>query len=636
MTRSPFQPGFLGLFFALAPVLAATLLLYWGGLSGTVVLDDRHIIDGLRAIDTGTSLQDYLLKGVGELNRPIAYLTFYWQRDLVEPTLWSFKVVNLFLHLANVVLVFALLYQLIRHTRYKPQKLWLATGATAIWALSPLQVSTVLYMVQRMTELSALFVLAALLCWYQGRFPSKAQYRRLAWLYLGFGICMLLALLSKESAITGCVMVLVLDATLLGKESKDRTYRIWRWLAIYLPLMLVALYFFIKWKSIATYGGREFTLEERLLTQPRILFDYIAKFVAPRWGGYGLFYNEYPFSRSLTDPLTTLIAVTAIAVGAGVAIWKRTAWPIASFAVLFFLAGHLVESTFIPLELYFEHRNYLPTVAIALLLATAVGQIVQRVHRKPLLVLVCLSTAIWLVAMVAVSRNEVRMWGAPLPQALHWYQQHPDSHRAHSHLGELMFNLGMHQQSARFYEQTIERFPNDPSKMLLWWELGCFPSVELRPELERVKQVLRSGDHYRETISVLKAMLELVESGKCQSLSLDDLLAAADTLLSNPSYKKHVKSILVLMSRLYELKGDGRKGLEYLEIAASKYQTLDILLALSQRYYLTGQINKGDRTYALIESKCSSISRACWQQEQSIVQLRALKERVKRGRDANN
>jgi hypothetical protein len=43
-----------------------------------------------------------------------------------------------------------------------------------------------------------------------------------------------------------------------------------------------------------------------------------------------------------------------------------------SFGLLLFLSGHLLESTLIPLELYFEHRNYLPGIGLLITAASAV------------------------------------------------------------------------------------------------------------------------------------------------------------------------------------------------------------------------------------------------------------------------
>ncbi|WP_426416283.1 tetratricopeptide repeat protein [Aestuariirhabdus sp. LZHN29] len=619
----------LGSIFYITLIWGGIILLYWGGLTGTVILDDRHIVEGLRALSSNSSLSDYLLKGVGELNRPVAYLTYYWQRDQVEPTLSSFKEFNLILHLLNSLLVFLLFDRLLKLTRYERYRLLLAFAATSIWALSPLQVSTVLYMVQRMTELSAMFVLLALLCWICGRSPNTSKISRYVWLYAGFGLFMLLGLFSKESAITGCVMVLVIDATFFAKTPKDRMYTIWRWLAIILPLLILTIYFVVRWNSIVVYGGREFTLDERLLTQPRVLFDYVSKFIAPRWGGYGLFYNDYPYSKSLFDPLTTFFSIAGLLAATGFAIWKRNSWAVVSFAVLFFLAGHLIESTFIPLELYFEHRNYLPTVSLALLLPIGVYEILKRVSGK-FKIIVLFACGLWFIGMLAVSRNEVRLWGAPLEQAIHWYQQHPDSHRAHSHIGELMFNIGLYNESANFYQETIGRFPNDPSKILLWWELGCSANVNIRPTMGQVQNVLRNGDHYRETISVFKAMLTLFESGKCQAISLDDFLSAAQALIENPLYKKHERSLLVLSSRIYELKGDERRALEYLKRAAEKYGTLDTLMAVSQRYYYLGLNEKADLYLLQVEAICRDSPSKCWAYQKSIQLLRKQRDTAKR------
>src|SRR3546814_5561048 len=69
----------------------------------------------------------------------------------------------------------------------------------ARWALHPMQVSTVLYVVQRMTELAALFSLLGLICYVYGRQFVARPIAAWTWMASGIGFFGLLAALSKES-----------------------------------------------------------------------------------------------------------------------------------------------------------------------------------------------------------------------------------------------------------------------------------------------------------------------------------------------------------------------------------------------------------------------------------------------------
>ncbi|MCY0536413.1 hypothetical protein, partial [Klebsiella pneumoniae] len=61
--------------------------------------------------------------------------------------------------------------------------------------------------------------------------------------------------------------------------------------------------------------------------------------------------------------------------GASLAARKRA--PSIPAGWFFFLVAHLVESSFLPLEMYYEHRNYLPSFGL-LLAATGLLEILLR------------------------------------------------------------------------------------------------------------------------------------------------------------------------------------------------------------------------------------------------------------------
>jgi tetratricopeptide (TPR) repeat protein len=107
--------------------------------------------------------------------------------------------------------------------------------------------------------------------------------------------------------------------------------------------------------------GRDWSLTERLLSEPRVLCQYLWRLALPRAVG-GLYGDAFPPSRGWTAPWTTLPSLLALLAITSTALLARHRAPIACFAWCFFLVGHLLESTTVPLELYFEHRNYVPAL----------------------------------------------------------------------------------------------------------------------------------------------------------------------------------------------------------------------------------------------------------------------------------
>ena len=121
----------------------------------------------------------------------------------------------------------------------------------------------------------------------------------------------------------------------------------------------------------------------------------------------GLYQDGIVISTGLLTPWTTLpalLGLLTLGVGGWLARWR---WPLLSLAILFFLAGHLLESTTIALELYFEHRNYLP--AIFLFLPIAAGIMALRDQIKPVLVALI---AILVSGSYAIAAWQgARLWG---------------------------------------------------------------------------------------------------------------------------------------------------------------------------------------------------------------------------------
>ena len=255
----------------------------------------------------------------------------------------------------------------------------LAAGA---WLLHPLLASTVLYVVQRMAILSTLFVLLGLWGYTRGRILLESRRRSgYIWMSLSLAGGTILAILSKENGALLPLLALTLEFTVLKNFVVVQPDR--RWSMIFLWIPAAAPFAYITYHAMngslaAGFLGRSFDVWERLLTESRILFDYLGLWFYPRVHSPGLLIQDYPLSQGLFDPPVTILAVTGIAglILTAFVIHKR--FPFLSLAILFFIAAHLLESGPLPLELYFEHRNYLPAAFLLLPLMIALGKPLSR------------------------------------------------------------------------------------------------------------------------------------------------------------------------------------------------------------------------------------------------------------------
>jgi len=117
---------------------------------------------------------------------------------------------------------------------------------------------------------------------------------------------------------------------------------------------------------LATYEEWDFTLWERLLTQPRVLVDYLGMLLFPRGPMMGLYTDDFATSHGLLSPPSTLLSILLlVGVSIAVTVLRRRA-PSVFAGWFFFLAAHAVESSFLPVEMYYEHRNYFPAFGLML------------------------------------------------------------------------------------------------------------------------------------------------------------------------------------------------------------------------------------------------------------------------------
>ncbi len=543
---------------ALTLLLALTYLLYFPGLSGGYLMDDYQNLKGLEYIKNphiAKEAADYILNGIsGPLGRPVSLLTFALQHDAWPLDPHAFKQINLILHLLNGVLLYWLLRKLCTHlTLVHKEGMWVSLVTTAVWLMHPIQVSTVLYVVQRMTELCALFTLAGLIAYLHGRERLLRNDSMSGYVWLSAGIVLggLLATLSKENGVVLLVFVLVLEMTLLSELPKPRYWRQWSALFLYAPLMLFATYFATHLDYImAAYTQRNFDLVERLLTEARILVTYIINILAPRPSAFGVLFDDYPVSRSLLEPATTLPSIAVLLALLFGALKYRKQLPVLSFGVLWFFGGHLLESSFIPLELYYEHRNYLPMVGLIFPTAYYTTRIYGLLRGFAVT-----AGLIMLVLIAVITWNETRLWGNQYRQATTWAAEKPLSNRAQEYLAAVWKVEHNNPEAVKVYRRMVETHPQDARGFMDWLALGCRDSNLPLPDTQQVIARLRISEFSYVPVGMLLEITEMREKNQCQRLKFEELQQMLSSLLQNQRFKYQEKNLYVIQARLYASEG---------------------------------------------------------------------------------
>lgn len=351
------------------------LAVYWVGLHGNFFFDDQPNILEVPALRISDFSSDSIL-GVlqsgksGPLGRAIPQLSFAVNYYFGEFNPFGYKLVNLVIHFINGLLLVVLLRSLLRSLEPKVSigdTLLVSIIVASVWIFHPLQMTSVLYVVQRMTSLSALFLISALVLHIRAREGEGGWWQLLvAW-------CLLwpMSLLSKESGILFPCFVaaweLIVRRALKGRIDRFGTGLGW---IVGVGLSAAIVYFFSpagQW-LLSGYAQRPFSLAERLLTEGRVIWQYLGLTIFPQMETLGLHHDDLTISKGLFQPWATIFSLMGIVALAVVGLWTRKRVPLISFGIFWFLIGHSLESSFIPLEMMHEHRNYLPLIGPLLVL----------------------------------------------------------------------------------------------------------------------------------------------------------------------------------------------------------------------------------------------------------------------------
>ncbi|MCI5157495.1 MAG: hypothetical protein D3906_03480, partial [Candidatus Electrothrix sp. AUS1_2] len=307
----------------------------------------------------------------GTLYRPIPCLTlalnWYFSRDNV----YSYHVINILIHILTAYILFStirILFTYCYSEKYSSAFIQTtALLAALLWALAPIQIQAVTYVVQRMASMAAMFSIFGVYAYIRARAEETRKK------YILFAFCLLLyfsALGSKTNSAILPFSLFLLEFsffnTIKNKQAAIRFLKI-------AVIIFIAAFLFI-WYGLGinpfhnildTYRLRSFTLTERILTEPRIVLMYLSQLAFPVTDRLSIEHDTI-LSTSLLSPWTTLPAILFILAIVFLSSYYLKRHPVFCFPVLFFFLNHLVESTFIPLELVFEHRNYLPSLFLFL------------------------------------------------------------------------------------------------------------------------------------------------------------------------------------------------------------------------------------------------------------------------------
>jgi len=453
-------------------LLSVTCLLYLLGLPGPFLLDDFHNLSSLSdygGIHDVTSILRYVTGESGlDYSRSLARLTFVLNANDWPNNPQNFKMMNIVIHLLTGLMIYLLFKDLLKESHYKNYQ-FVSLLTCAFWLLHPLHVSTTLYVVQRMAQLMVFFFLTSLYFYLQYR-KSNGDQNALIHLSLS-ALFALLSFLSKESAVQVLLIIPLVEFFFYTKQPSKHTNQA-KIISISLVFLFSVLFVGILYLGWNTSNARTFTPWERLAIEGKILFKYLYYWIAPASKSMTLLHDDenwmfvkYGLNFSAGYWIIHLFLIS-------IAVRLRKKYPLISFGILWFYLTHLVESTLIPLELMYEHRNYLAFIGLALASASAIEILYS--HYNPInkrLSLILLIVFPLLIEGLSLAKR-TSLWSNYTQLTKSWATNHPLSFRSQISYATTLENNPTPEPLFKKLEQMEQVF-NDPSILLYKLNILC-------------------------------------------------------------------------------------------------------------------------------------------------------------------
>ena len=494
------------LLFPLILLFFLTLTIYSNSLKASWHLDDYPSIVNNPKVQIDQFTPALLIQSMQHPEktsywRPLSFLTFALNWYIGQNSVIGYHLVNILLHFLAASLIFLSMGCLLETPalkgKYTASAYFISLLTAVLWAANPMQVQAVTYIVQRMTVLAGVFCIAGVYCYLKARLTVKRS--NFLIFMSATTVFWLLGMASKENAVM-LPLILVLVELIFFKNIDEINTCKWFLTAGIAGIVAVAgigSIFYLNGDVLSVfigYGDRYFTLMERTLTQPRVIVFYLTQLFFPLPARLSID-HDIEVSTSLWHPWTTTPAMIVIAVLGVYALLQIKKRPLLSFAIIFFFLNQLIESSILPLELVFEHRNYLPSMFLFAPVAVAAKWLLDRQYKHRRIDYVIVSGFIILLIIGfgfgTYQRNrdwqtEVSLWSdayrkAPrlqrtvhnlamalyennghLDRALELYQRsdnlkmHRRSHRAglYSNIANIHFRQGRYKDAEIYFEKA--------------------------------------------------------------------------------------------------------------------------------------------------------------------------------------
>jgi len=450
--------------FSVFILIVLTVICYANTLNVPFVFDDiPNIVENKAIHINALNIENLRNAGFNSLmpSRPLANISFALNHNFGKLDVTGYHLMNIFIHAINGVLVYLLAFFLLSHlckkSNHPGEELkfyrvhFISIIAACIFVAHPVQIQSVTYVVQRMNSLAAMFYLMALLAYLYGRVNNNKSQSYICYLISLVGF--VFSISSKEIAAMLPVTI-IMSEWLIFHQSFKQFIRsnLSKVVLLVCVSVLVALVFLGENpvdRILVDYTYRSFSLGERLLTELRVVIFYVSLVLLPLPSRLNLI-HEFEISQSLFVPITTALSLILIISALFFAFRMVKKNKIVTFCIFWFFLHLLIESSFIGLEIIFEHRLYLPMVGLCLLLSYMLNEILEQNKILPRAISVLLVISL---AVATIVRNQ--SWASEETLWMDVASKNQSSYRAFYNLGNIKSDSGNISEAIEYYQQAL-------------------------------------------------------------------------------------------------------------------------------------------------------------------------------------
>ncbi|WP_281199426.1 MULTISPECIES: hypothetical protein [Acinetobacter] len=596
--------------FVLFFILVLSFLIYLPGLSGDYVFDDiANIIENQKIAITSldySSLKAAFWSGdAGPLGRPISMLSFAINYYFTGFEPYFFKLTNLIIHLMNGIILYFISLKLFENIDFNNEEVnknkYLALMVSVIWLIHPLNLTSVLYVVQRMTSLSTLFGLLALLIYFTWRSKPLNLSNSIVPL-VGVFLALCCSVFSKESGLLFVGLIYWVELCIFKTNNFEKkpivlfgvklNYILW--LGVVFAIFAL-IYISLPFVGNPNLGGRDFNTIERLYSETRVIFYYLKMIFFPLLSDLSLYHDDFEISKNIITPITTLYSIVGIFLISIFSLFLFKKLPLVLFAWGWFIISHLMESTFISLELIHEHRNYFASMGFIIAVVYSLSKFKFNKVR-PLIYIVC---AVYIMNLAFTTWQRAVIWSNLVDHAAFEVEMHPTSDRANYQMARVYLKLMEKEPEKKAY------YANQAEKYLLqahesykpangsWFAQLHLASYLDKPISEGIIQQLiynlKNHPFYNSNIGFLNAFIQCQIQQNCK-VPHDQAILIIVAGLSNPNAGSEMKAeIYKLLAQYFiSVAADYKKGEEFMYDALKYKNDVNGNLLLAQIYRMQG------------------------------------------------